>query len=151
MNCNRRATNLIKNTGGQHRDIFTYLTQQRMACPSILSALQSKINMVRHPCTPFHIFASLINWVACSIKTNQEKRSPYASDKGVSWPIFAATLHQVGNSSELTKPAEPGLLGREMANVQQLSGATEFSSGYRSATLPLWAKAMTVCKAPELS
>lgn len=45
---------------------------------------------------------------------------------GVKLPTFAATLHQI--LSELIKLAEPGLIGREMANFQQLPGAAEFSS-----------------------
>lgn len=60
MNCNRRATDLRKNTGGQHRDTFRYLKQQRMTCPSALSALQNKIHMIRHPCTLWYVsFAHL--------------------------------------------------------------------------------------------
>ena len=79
---------------------------------------------------PLQIFVSLIKWVACLIKTSQKnpRKFPCASDKGVTLPTLAATLHQVEISSELTKLAEPGLIGREMARFQQLPGAAGFSS-----------------------
>lgn len=146
MNCNWRATGFRKNTERQHRDTFTYLKQQRMTFPSILSALQNEIHMIRHPCIQsdihalcgmcsLHIFVSLICWAACSIKTKKKKIQTinflYAFDKGVTLSTlstFAATSHQSEISSELTKVAEPGLIGREMANFQQLPGAAEFSS-----------------------
>lgn len=67
---------------------------------------------------------------------------------GVKLPTFAATLHQI--LSELIKLAEPGLIGREMANFQQLPGAAEFSSD-SFAGLPLWARTKTACKALELN
>lgn len=160
MNCNWRANGLRKNVGRQHRDTFTYLKQQRMTCPSILSALQNEIHMIRHPCTLWyvylHIFVCLIHWAACSIKTKKKKEKriqniifPHAFDKGVTLSTlstFAATSHQFEISSELTKVAEPGLIGREMANFQQLPGAAEFSSNLRCATLCLWAKTMMACK-----
>lgn len=55
LNCNWRASGLRKNSGRQHRDTFTYLKQQRMTCPSILSALQNEIHMIRHPCTLWYV------------------------------------------------------------------------------------------------
>lgn len=145
MNCNWRATGFRKNTERQHRDTFTYLKQQRMTFPSILSALQNEIHMIRHPCIQsdihalcgmcsLHIFVSLICWAACSIKIKKKIQTInflYAFDKGVTLSTlstFAATSHQSEISSELTKVAEPGLIGREMANFQQLPGAAEFSS-----------------------
>lgn len=137
MNCNRRATDLRKNTGGQHRDTFRYLKQQRMTCPSALSALQNKIHMIRHPCTLWYVsfahlcqshqLSSLFNKKQ-SKKKEEKKKIPYASDKGVALPTFAATLHQVEILSELTKLPESGLTGREMVSFQQLPGAAEFSS-----------------------
>lgn len=154
MNCNRRATDLRKNTGGQHRDTFTYLKQQRMTCPSILSALQNKIHMIRHPCMLWYVsFAHLCQSHQLSSLLNKKqskkkRKFPYASDKGVALPTFAATLHQVEILSELTKLPESGLTGREMVNFHQLP---DFSSGWGCATLALRTKTMTACKAPELS
>lgn len=57
-------------------------------------------------------------------------------------------LHQI--LSELIKLAETGLIGREMANFQQLPGAAELSSDC-CAGLPLWARTKTACKALELN
>lgn len=136
-----------------------------MTCPSILSALQNEIHMIRHPCTwsdihaycgmcSLHIFVSLIHWAACSIKTKkiQTINFSYGFDKGVTLyalSTFAATQHQSEISSELTKVAEPGLIGRKMANFQQLPGA---QSSAAIKDVPLFAsKTMIACKDSEQS
>lgn len=76
-----------------------------------------------------HLLSSLLN--KDQKKKIQTINFPYAFDKGVTLSTlstFAAASHQFEISSELTKVAEPGLIGREMANFQQLPGAADFSS-----------------------
>lgn len=132
-----------------------------MTCPSILSALQNEIHMIRHPCTLRYVLLAHFcqSHPRSSLLSKRRKKIqtiifPHAFDKGVTLsPLstFAATLQQFEISSELTKVTEPGLIGKEMANFQQLPGAAEFSSNLRCATLCLWAKTMIACKNSEQS
>lgn len=98
------------------------------------------MHTIRYPCTLWYVFfAHFCQSHLLSSLLNKDKKKKkiqtinflYAFDKGVTLSTlstFAATSHQSEISSELTKVAEPGLIGREMANFQQLPGAAEFSS-----------------------
>lgn len=98
------------------------------------------MHRIRHPCTPWYVFFAHFcqsHLLSSLLNKDQKKKKiqttncPYAFDKGVTLSTlstFAAASHQFEISSELTKVAEPGLIGREMANFQQLPGAAQFSS-----------------------